>query len=71
MEDRLAEKSRRIKQLEADLAQRLEAAPPETPAPAADPAQTNRIATLEADLAAQLEASQKLKLEAKHKSAAM
>lgn len=71
MEDRLAEKSRRIKQLEADLAQRLEAAPSHTPAPAADPAQTSRIATLEADLAAQLEASQKLKLEAKHKSAAM
>lgn len=64
------EKSRRIKQLEADLAQRLET-PAEPPAPVADSTQADRIATLEAELTAQLEASQKLKLEAKHKSAAM
>lgn len=70
MEDRLVEKSRRIKQLEADLAQRLET-PAEPPAPVADSTQADRIATLEAELTAQLEASQKLKLEAKHKSAAM
>ena len=73
MEDRLAEKSRRIKQLEAELAQRADAdvTPSEETTPAADPAQTNKIATLEAELAAHLQASQKLKLEAKHKSAAM
>ncbi|KWU44383.1 hypothetical protein RHOSPDRAFT_33944 [Rhodotorula sp. JG-1b] len=73
MEDRLAEKSRRIKQLEAELAQRADAdvTPSEETTPATDPAQTDRIATLEAELAAQLQASQKLKLEAKHKSAAM